>query len=102
MFHQRVNTISWSVLKNVPSVSEVELLDAATGAGFLLELEGFFLKKALISTRADASTRRGTKKRRKHVNALLSRTGAEETPFGKIGDTEWKQMMVTIGRGGLR
>ena len=101
MFHQRVNTISWSVLKNVPSVSEVELLDAATGAGFLLELEGFFLKKALISTRADASTRRGTKKRRKHVNAL-QQDGREETPLGKIGDTEWKQMMVTFGRGGLR
>ena len=70
MFHQRVNTISWSVFKNVPSVSEVELLDAATGAGFLLELEGFFLKKALISIRAEASTRRGPKRWRKHVNAF--------------------------------
>ena len=47
MFHQRVNTISWSVFKNVPSacVSEAELLDAAADAVFLLELEGFFLPK---------------------------------------------------------
>ena len=92
MFHQRVNTISWSVFKNVPSacVSEAELLDAAADAVFLLELEGFFLPKKDISKRVDACTRR-TRSRLENKCSLQTskdRTGAEKSQKGKMGDTE--------------